>query len=121
MPKQSQNLSEWLKRTCQREGLSLRQAAARTGLSHSTISGIISGTKAEPETIRRLAHAFGEDHHERLALQDSMLVLAGYRTERIAEELSQPMARLMDLMKQFNEPQLELMAHFAQFLGQLKE
>lgn len=121
MTRQSQSLSEWLKRTCQRRGLSLRQAATITGLSHSTINGIMNGTKAEPETIRKLAHGFSEDHHESLALQDSLLVLAGYRVERPDEELSQPLARLMDSVKQFNGQQLELMAQFARFLGQIKE
>ena len=34
------NLSQWLKERCQREHLSLRQAAARAGVSHATIAGI---------------------------------------------------------------------------------
>ena len=101
----------------------MRQAAARTGLSHATISDIINGASLpSPETIKRLAKAFGEDGNERLALEDSLLILAGYRTQRPdGEDLSQPLARLMDKVANFSEPQLKLMARFAEYLADLEK
>ena len=116
-------LSQWLKDRCKAEGLSTRQAAARTGLSHATISDIINGASLpSPETIKRLAKAFGEDGNERLALEDSLLILAGYRTQRPdGEDLSQPLARLMDKVANFSEPQLKLMARFAEYLADLEK
>ena len=116
-------LSQWLKDRCKAEGLSTRQAAARTGLSHATISDIINGASLpSPETIKRLAKAFGEDGNERLALEDSLLILAGYRTQRPdGEDISQPLARLMDKVANFSEPQLKLMARFAEYLADLEK
>jgi len=116
-------LSQWLKDRCKAEGLSTRQAAARTGLSHATISDIINGASLpSPETIKRLAKAFGEDGNERMALEDSLLILAGYRTQRPdGEDLSQPLARLMDKVANFSEPQLKLMARFAEYLAELEK
>ena len=116
-------LSQWLKDRCTAEGLSTRQAAARTGLSHATISDIINGASLpSPETIKRLAKAFGEDGNERLALEDSLLILAGYRTQRPdGEDISQPLARLMDKVANFSEPQLKLMARFAEYLADLEK
>ena len=116
-------LSQWLKDRCKAEGLSTRQAAARTGLSHATISDIINGASLpSPETIKRLAKAFGEDGNERLALEDSLLILAGYRTQRPdGEDLSQPLARLMDKVANFSEPQLKLMARFAEYLADMEK
>ena len=116
-------LSRWLKDRCQKEGLSTRQAAARAGLSHATISDIINGASLpSPETIKRLAKAFGEDGNERLALEDSLLILAGYRTQRPdGQDISQPLARLMDKVADFSEPQLKLMARFAEYLADLEK
>ena len=116
-------LSQWLKDRCKAEGLSTRQAAAKTGLSHATISDIINGASLpSPETIKRLAKAFGEDGNERLALEDSLLILAGYRTQRPdGEDLSQPLARLMDKVANFSEPQLKLMARFAEYLADMEK
>ena len=116
-------LSQWLKDRCKVEGLSMRQAAARTGLSHATIADIINGASVpSPETIKRLAHAFGGDGNERLALEDSLLILAGYRTQRPdGQDLSQPLARLMDKVANFSEPQLKLMARFAEYLTDLEK
>jgi len=116
-------LSQWLKDRCKAEALSTRQAAARTSLSHATISDIINGASLpSPETIKRLAHAFGEDGNERLALEDSLLILAGYRTQRPdGEDLSQPLARLMDKVASFSEPQLKLMERFAEYLADMEK
>ena len=76
-------LSQWLEARCRTEHLSLRQAAARTGLSHSTIADIRKGGRPVPETIRKLAQGFGGDGTaERLALEARLLVLAGYIEEK---------------------------------------
>ena len=111
------NLGQWLQAICRSEHLSLREAAAKTGLSHVTIANITRGSGASPETIRKLAKAFADGTKERLALEDHLLVLAGCRTQRSeGEELSEPLARLMDKAKQLNDPQLKIMTRFADFL-----
>jgi len=111
-------LGGWLQERCQKEGLSLRQAAAKAGLSHATIDDIRKGGGASAETIRKLAQAFGGDGREMLALEDKLLVLSGYRSERPeGEDLSEPVARLLDRLSQFSEPQLKLMERFAEFIA----
>ncbi len=83
------NLGRWLRERCQRERLSLRQAAARSGLSHATLAKVIKSGHASPETIRKLAAGFGGDGtNQRLALEDHLLVLAGHRTPHQGEESS---------------------------------
>ena len=96
--------------------LSLRQAAARTGLSHVTIAGVIHGDHPSVGTIRKLAQGFGDGTNGRLALEDRFLVLAGYRTRRPQEEITQSMAQLMDRVREFNESQIRMMVSFADFL-----
>jgi len=97
-------LSRWLKDRCQSEHLSLRQAAARTGLSHVTIADVIKGGRPLPETIRKLAAGFGGDGtNMRFALEDYLLTLAGYRSERPGEKLSELLAQLMDKANQLND------------------
>lgn len=119
---QGKGLAVWLEERCQNEGLSLRQAAAKTDLSHATIADIIKGVHPSSETVRKLAGAFSSDGvHHRLALEDKLLILAGYRSERPKEkELSEPMARLLDRLGNFNEPQLKIMGRFADFVSQLE-
>jgi len=73
-------LGNWLEEKCQSEHLSSREAAARTGLSHATIRDIIKGNDPLPETIRKLARAFSADGISS-ALEDYLLILAGYRTK----------------------------------------
>ena len=109
-------LGQWLQERCKREHLSLRKAAVRTGLSHAAIRDIINGGGATAETIRKLAAAFGDGNNERLALEDKLLVLAGYRTPRPEEKLCEPLAQLIDRVRQFNEPRLGMMINFADFL-----
>jgi transcriptional regulator with XRE-family HTH domain len=111
-------IGQWLKDVCQKQGLSLRQAAAKTGLSHGTIEGVIKGTSPSPDTIKRLAQSFGENGNEKLALEDSLLILAGYRTQRPdGQDISQPLARLLDKVAHFDEDKLKLMADFAEYLA----
>ena len=113
-------IGQWLKARCQGEGLSLRQAATRTGLSHATIADIINGAQASPQTIRKLAHAFGDDGRRGLVLEDKLLTLAGYRSQRPSDELNEPLAGLVDKLSHFSEPQLKLVEHFADFLSQME-
>ncbi|GAI97860.1 unnamed protein product, partial [marine sediment metagenome] len=74
-----------LEEKCRREHLSLRQAATKTGLSHATIDDIIKGRHPSPETIQKLARGFGGDGNRGLALEDRLLVLAGYRREELSQ------------------------------------
>ena len=52
-------------------------------MSHATIGDIIKGNRPLPETIRKLAKGFGGDG--RLVLENHLLALAGYRSERHEE------------------------------------
>lgn len=115
-----EKLSQWLEERCHREHLSLRQAAAKTGLSHSTIQGIMNGSQASAGTIKKLAFGFGGNGKRRLALQDRLLVLVGYRSERPGGELSESMAELMDKVNKFSEPQVKMMLRFADFLAEIE-
>ena len=123
MGESTADISQWLKERCKSKNLSIRGAATKTGLSHATIADIINGaTLPSPETIKRLAQAFGEDGNEKLALEDSLLILAGYRTKRPnGQDISEPMARLMDKVADFDEDQLKLMAQFAEYLANMEK
>ena len=79
-------IGHWLEEKCKAEHLSLRQAATKTGVSRQTIAGLINGTSPSIETIKKLARSFSGDGTLRLALEDHLFALAGYR-ER-PEELS---------------------------------
>lgn len=115
------SISQWLRERCKNEHLSLREAAARTGLSHATIGDTIKGSQPSAETIRKLAQAFGGDGpNQRFTLEDYLLTLAGYRSERPEEELTEPLAQLIDTVRQFDEPQLKMMRRFANFLMEIE-
>lgn len=110
-------LGQWLKERCQKEHLSLRQAGEKADLSHSTVHNIIKGGHASAATVARLAHAFSGDHHERAALEDELLILAGYRTEQ--EHISQPLAELLDIVSGFSRSQLKVVGAFATYLAEV--
>ncbi|MBU0598908.1 helix-turn-helix transcriptional regulator [Patescibacteria group bacterium] len=115
-------LGGWLKEKCQDQGLSLRQAAIKTGLSHATICGIINGKSPTAETVKRLAQGFGNGNHHQLALEDNLLTLSGYRSERPQEdELSEPLAQLLDKLSGLAEPEIEMLGHFADYLTTHKD
>lgn len=118
---EKEEVGRWLRVKCLEEKLSLRQAAARTNLSHATISEIIKGSIPSAETVKKLAHGFGGDGNGKLALEDKLLVMAGYRTQRSEEALSEPMADLIDRLSGFSGQQLKLMSRFADFLATLEE
>jgi len=73
-------MGQWLKRKCESEHLSIRQVAARVGVSHQTIAGIINGeNRPSVETIKKLAWTFSSNNTLRLELEDHLFALAGYR------------------------------------------
>lgn len=112
---------EWLQRRCQKEGLSLREAGRKAGLSHSTIRDIIKGDYIpSPETIRKLARAFTDGRHSAEALEDTLLILAGHISQREGREINEPVARLLDIISDFSEPQLKMMTRFADFLADME-
>jgi len=117
------SLGSWLEEKCKSEGLSLRQAAAKIGLSHSTLAKIVKGnTKVRGETIKKLARYFsGDGTRKRLVLGDQLLILAGYRTERPEDEPSELMACLMDTVSQFSKQQFKIIVHFAEFLAEIEK
>ena len=117
----SGGLKQWLEERCQTEHLSLRQAGAKAGLSHATIADIINGARPSADTIKKLAGAFGGNGQlQRIAVEDELLVLSGYRSERPDGEMSEPVARLLDKLTHFSEAQLKVMEHFADFISSEK-
>lgn len=112
-------LGQWLRDKCQQEQMSLRETGERTGLSHATIQVIMKGGRPSAETVRKLAHAFSKDgSNHRLALEDELLTRAGYRSPS-ANMLSEPVAELVDIITDFNEPQLKVLREFAIYLIKL--
>ena len=109
-------LADWLKERCRREGLSLRQAGLKTKLSHGTIADVMQGKRVNLETIAKLAEAFSGGNSQGQALHDELLTLAGYR--KAGEEITQPVARLVDRLSNFTESQLKIMGRFADFLAE---
>lgn len=118
---EQQTVGQWLKERCEKDKLSLRQAAGKTGLSHSTIGDIINGVQPSADTVRKLANAFGGNGQRGFVLEDKLLTLAGYRSQRPEQELSEPMGRLIDRLSTFKEQQLKIMSRFADFLAELEE
>lgn len=120
MNKSCSNLGKWLVEACQREGLSLRQAAVKTNLSHGTIRDIMNGNCPASESIKKLADAFGGNGQEGLSLEDQLLVMAGFRSPRPpGQEISQPLARLLDRLSKFSEPRLRIVDRFIEFISEV--
>lgn len=115
-----ETLAKWLEGRCREEGLTLRGAAAKTGLSHATISDIIKGGHPSAESIRKLALAFGGNGHQRLALEDTLLSLTGLRSAPPRGNLNESIAGLIDKLNQFNGPQLRIMERFADFVSEME-
>ena len=113
-------VGQWLKDRCQKKGWSLREAAANTGLSHATIGDIMKGVQPSAESIRKLTVAFGGNGLRKLVLEDELLTLAGYRTERPEGQLSESMGRLMDKLSTLSESQIKIISRFADFLGEME-
>jgi len=114
-------LSQWLRKRLKEGNLTLREAAIKTGLSHATIAHIRNNGTASPESIKKLAVAFGGLGQEGKVLEAKLFALAGYRSNRPEEEeYSETMARLIDKVKSFTEPQLEMMLSFADFIKEIE-
>lgn len=115
-------LGKWLEDQCVEQHLSLRQAAIKIGLSHATIADIIRGDDNHPHpgTIQKLVKFFGGDGKQGLALEDHLLTLAGYRTERSeGEEPGEALARLLDKVSELTDSQVKIMTRFADFLVEI--
>ena len=110
------NLAQWLGGRLRNEHLSLRRAATRTGLSHATIADIMKGNQPSAKTIMKLAQGFGGNGQQKLALEDQLLTLAGYRSERPEEEMGVEHGMLLDKIKPFSKSQIKIMGWFADFL-----
>lgn len=116
-------LTQLLKEMCEKEHLSLRQVAAKTGLSHTTIDDVIKGRHPSAETIRKFAQGFCRDGiNQRLALEDYLLMLAGYRTERPErKEPSEVLGQLMDKAEELSEARVKMVTRFIDFLIEIEE
>lgn len=113
-------ISLWLERQCRSDRLSLRKAAAKIGVSHNTVASIINGERPSPGTVAKLARAFADTGpHQRGALEDFLLNLAGYRSERAEGKVNEPLARLMDKLANFTPEELEVTEQFADFIGRV--
>ena len=116
------DFAKWLRERCRDERLSYRQAAARAGLSHATIAVVINGARPSATTIVKLAAAFSNDGpNQRVVLEDYLLTLCGYRSQRLEMKLSEPLARLVDKLGHYNEAQLQLVDQFASYISRLNE
>jgi len=115
------DLSVWLEQQCQAKGLSCRQMAAETGVSHATIAAIKNGARPSAATIVKLADGLcKEGQHQRQALKDRLLSLGGYRDELVEDDLSEPLSRLMDRLTGFSNAQLKIMGRFADFISTME-
>lgn len=113
-------VGQWLKDRCEKKGWSLREAAANIGLSHATIGDIMKGVQPSSESIRKLTVAFGGNGLRKLVLEDELLTLAGYRTERPEGGISESMGRLMDRLSTLSESQIKVIGRFADFLAEVE-
>lgn len=116
-PPKPKGIAEWLTQKCHEEHLSLRQAASKAGISHTTLTKIKNGSRPTAATISKLAEAFSNDGpSQRAALEDHLLTLCGYRSNYLAEtERREPLARLIDKLSNFDDEQLRLMETFVDF------
>jgi transcriptional regulator with XRE-family HTH domain len=80
------DINKYLGELRKRRGYTLREAAERSGLSHSYISSLESGVhpktkapiKPSPETLERLSKAYNENYEE-------LMIVAGYLEENKKE------------------------------------
>jgi len=113
-------LSLWLGERCKEEGLSYRKVAARAGVSHATIAAIKNGNRPSATTVVKLAAAFGGNgQHQRMALEDILLGLCGYKSKKGEVDVSEPLGRLMDKVSHFNESQTKVIEQFVDFVAKV--
>lgn len=107
-------LGKWLKVKCEEERLSLRQVAKKAGINHGTIANLANGKRVLPQTIKLLAHTFGGNGHHRIALEEKLMYLAGYRIQE--PEINPPLAELLDIAETLSESELKLLNDFAIYI-----
>ncbi len=109
-------LAKWLEKRCKDEKLSYRKAASKAGVSHATIAAIRKGTRPSAATVVKLAEAFGNDgRNQKAALEDHLLGLCGYRSERTDPAPREPLARLLDRLSHFSDEQLKAIENIIDF------
>lgn len=112
------NLAAWLEKRCKDEKLSYRRAAAKASISHATIAAIRRGNRPSAAIIVKLANAFSDSGKcQRGALEDFLLSLCGYRSKQDEVGVSEPLGRLIDKTRHFNEAQLKIIEQFADFVA----
>ena len=112
-------LSLWLGERCKDEGLSYRKVAARAGVSHATIASIKNGNRPSAATVVKLAAAFGGNgQHQRMATEDILLSLCGYKSKK-SEDISEPLGRLLDKVSHFDESQIKVIEQFVDFVAKV--
>ena len=110
----------WLVRKCRERGLSLRKASIKAGLSTATIAALVGGVHPRPETIKKLARFFSGDGAsiaEVMALEDHILVLAGYRSPAPEAKYSEALGRVVAKLRGCEEREILLVEHFIDFLN----
>jgi len=106
-----QDLSRWLQEKRRQDGLSLREIARMTDLSHGTVAGILRGVRSRPETLEKLARGFGGGS----TLQDQFLEMAGYRKQRRGRP-SVALAELIDKATALDDHQVRMLVSFAEIM-----
>ncbi|GAI67703.1 unnamed protein product, partial [marine sediment metagenome] len=109
-----------LRKACKGKNLSLREAGKKIGISHTTIALILHGRRVHPLTIRKLAKAFSNGQYHRAVLEDELLTLAGYRSNR-PPELNETIGRLIDSVIDFSPEELKMLTRFADYLVEIRE
>ncbi len=111
-------LGEWLRLICKERRLSLRQAEKIIGISHSTVNFIMRGHPVNLRTVQKLAKAFGDGECHRRALEDKLMVMAGFRQRPI--EVSEAVGRLLDGIGDFSDDEFKILAEFADYLKEIR-
>ena len=111
-------LGKWLEKTCKDRRLSLRQAEKLIGISHSTVNFIIRGHPVQFRTVQKLAKAFSDGDCHRKALEDKLMVMAGYRHKPI--EVSVAVGQLLDSVEGFSDDEFKILARFADYIVEIR-
>ena len=102
--------------------MSIRKLAGRAGLNYVTVAEIRNGSRPSPETIKKLAATFSNNGaNQKVALEDYLLSICGYRSEPTDGELSESQARLLDKVSHFNQTQFRLVEEFADYVAKVEQ
>ena len=116
-----ETIQQWLKERCERERLSSRDAGIKCGLSHVTIAEILNGQGVRADTIKKLVQGFATSEAEKLALEDKLLILAGFRSERSESVLTEAQATLIETVKLASKAEVEVILSFVDFLKAIEK